>query len=125
MKIKMKATGDVSIPQDERIYLRVLLPFSSKERELPMFFSKHWTVGKIIDKIAEAAKLRNGNNLNTDTKLRLFHGNTGEILNLQDSLEHFETREECLVLSGSTVVIEHVDKECTSLLSNLHKYANK
>ena len=28
---------------------------------------QHWTVGKIIDKIAEAAKLRNGNNLNTDT----------------------------------------------------------
>lgn len=26
---------------------------------------QHWTIGKIVDKIAEAAKLRNDNNVNT------------------------------------------------------------
>ncbi|KAJ7383996.1 AN1-type zinc finger protein 1 [Desmophyllum pertusum] len=123
MKIKMKATGDSSIPQDERIYLRVLMPFGNKEREQPMFFSKYWTIGKVIDKIAESARLKNDNNKKTaERKLRLFHRNTGEILELQDCLEHFEAQDNSPVFSGSIVVIEYVDKECADVLPNLDKY---
>ncbi|XP_073233796.1 AN1-type zinc finger protein 1-like isoform X3 [Porites lutea] len=69
MKIKMKAIGDPSVPQDERVYLRVLMPLGNKEREQPMFFSKYWTIGKIIDKIAVAAKLKNENNVNVTEKM--------------------------------------------------------
>lgn len=123
MKIKMKATGDACIPQDDRVYLRVLLPLGSQERELPMFFSKRWTVGKIIDKIAAAAKLTNANNVNTvERKLRLIHRSTGEVLEVQDSFEHFQTRRDCPLLSGATVIIEYVGQECTSVIPNLDNY---
>lgn len=123
MKIKMKATGDSSIPQDERIYLRVLLPFGSKEKEQPLFFSKYWTVGKVIDKIAGAARLKNENNKKTSQKkLRLFHRITGEIMELQDSLEHLQARDHSQVFSGSTVIIEYVVNECNDVIQNLDKY---
>ncbi|XP_078365797.1 AN1-type zinc finger protein 1-like isoform X2 [Oculina patagonica] len=123
MKIKMKATGDSSIPQEERIYLRVLMPLGSSEREQPLFFSKYWTIGKVIDKIAEAARLKNDNNKKTAAKkLRLFHRSTGDIMELQDSLEHLQTREYAQIYSGSTVIIEYLDNECTEVLPDLDKY---
>lgn len=122
MKIKMKASGDGSIPQEERIYLRVLMPLGKKEREHPMFFSKYWTVGKVIDKIAVTARLKNDNNKAESKKLRLFHGSSGDVLDLQHPLEHFQSQDDCLVLSGSTVVLEYVDEQCTQLLTNRDKY---
>lgn len=122
MKIKMKASGDGSIPQEERIYLRVLMPLGNKEREHPMFFSKYWTVGKVIDKIAVTARLKNDNNKAESKKLRLFHGSSGDVLDLQHPLEHFQSQDDCLVLSGSTVVLEYVDEQCTQLLTNRDKY---
>lgn len=123
MKIKFKATGDNSIPQDERIYLRVLLPCGSKEQEVAMFFSKYWTVGKIIDKIAVAARLQNDNNLNTgEKKLRLIHRRTGEVLGLHVQFEHYQKESDCPLLNGSAVIIEYVDMDCTSLLPHLDKY---
>ncbi|XP_067055408.1 AN1-type zinc finger protein 1-like [Acropora muricata] len=124
MKIKLKATGDVCIPQDERIYLRVLLPYGSNGQEIPMFFSKRWTVGKIIDKIAAAANLRNDNNLNRgEKKLRLIHRNTGEVLGQELQVVDFQKRDNFQLFSGSAVVIEYVDKDCTSMqLMHLDKY---
>ncbi|CAH3139182.1 unnamed protein product, partial [Porites lobata] len=123
MKIKMKATGDPSVPQDERVYLRVLMPLGNKEREQPMFFSKYWTIGKIIDKIAVAAKLKNENNVNvTEKKLRLINRNTGELLTLQDTLEYLLTHDNEPLLNGSTVIMEYVDKNLSSVLPDLDKY---
>ncbi|XP_058966436.1 AN1-type zinc finger protein 1 isoform X1 [Pocillopora verrucosa] len=125
MKMKMKATGDGSIPQvcqEERIYLRVLMPLGNKEREYPMYFSKYWTVGKVIDKIAVTARLKNDNNKAVAKKLRLFHGSSGDVLDLQNPLEHFQTQDDCPVLSGSTVVLECVDEQCAQLLTNRDKY---
>ncbi|XP_068725613.1 AN1-type zinc finger protein 1-like isoform X1 [Montipora capricornis] len=123
MRLKCKATGDNSIPQDERIYLRVLLPCGSKEQEVAMFFSKYWTVGKIIDKIAVAARLQNDNNLNTgEKKLRLIHRRTGEVLGLHVQFEHYQKENDCPLLNGSAVIIEYVDMDCTSLLPHLDKY---
>ncbi len=40
MKIKMKAVGDKSTPDSEKVYLHVLLPLGSKDNTKPMFFSK-------------------------------------------------------------------------------------
>ncbi|XP_029209798.1 AN1-type zinc finger protein 1-like isoform X2 [Acropora millepora] len=96
MKIKLKATGDVCIPQDERIYLRVLLPYGSNGQEIPMFFSK---------------------------KLRLIHRNTGEVLGQELQVVDFQKRDNFQLFSGSAVVIEYVDKDCTSMqLMHLDKY---
>ncbi|XP_073233795.1 AN1-type zinc finger protein 1-like isoform X2 [Porites lutea] len=123
MKIKMKAIGDPSVPQDERVYLRVLMPLGNKEREQPMFFSKYWTIGKIIDKIAVAAKLKNENNVNvTEKKLRLINRNTGELLTLQDTLEYLLAHDDEPLLNGSTVIMEYVDKNLSSVLPDLDKY---
>lgn len=89
-----------------------------------MFFSKRWTVGKIIDKIAAAANLRNDNNLNRgEKKLRLIHRNTGEELGQELQFVDFQKRDNFQLFSGSAVVIEYVDKDCTSMqLTHLDKY---
>ena len=40
MKIKMSAVGDKATPYDERVFLKVLLPRSSKDTMKNMYFSK-------------------------------------------------------------------------------------
>lgn len=60
MKLKAKACGDAKIPVSDRVYFTITLMESSKE--VVMFFSKGWTVGKIIDKIALLNNIPNFNN---------------------------------------------------------------
>ena len=43
-------------------------------------------------------------------------------MELQDSLEQLQTREYSQVYSGSTVIIEYVNNECTEVLPDLDKY---
>lgn len=43
-------------------------------------------------------------------------------MELQDSLEHLQARDYSQIYSGSTVIIEYVDNECTEVLPNLDQY---
>ncbi|XP_066927714.1 AN1-type zinc finger protein 1-like [Clytia hemisphaerica] len=73
MKLKMKAKGENSIPIPERIYFEVKFNIEScKTKSLPLFFSKEYTIGRIIDLIAKYAKLLNQNHVSTAPKLRLY-----------------------------------------------------
>ncbi|GFR58219.1 AN1-type zinc finger protein 1-like [Elysia marginata] len=62
MKLKGKATGDVGLPQSERVYFNILLPLEAKKPPLPLFVSKMWSVGRLIDVIADKASITNRNN---------------------------------------------------------------
>lgn len=57
MKLKQKSSGQQSLPQEERIYLMILLPKSHSATSQPVFVSHHWTIGKAIDTIATIAKV--------------------------------------------------------------------
>ncbi|XP_066288964.1 AN1-type zinc finger protein 1-like [Branchiostoma lanceolatum] len=120
MKIKMKADGDKSIPQTERIYFQVFLPKDSAEKSRPMFFSTQWTVGKTVDKIAAICRLRNDNNVATAKKLRLCHCETGNVFPIAEKLDLLLKSTEP-VYNGGNVILEYVDNECTCL-SNVEDY---
>ena len=55
-------------------------------------------------------------------KLRLINRNTGELLTLQDTLEYLLTHDNEPLLNGSTVIMEYVDKNLSSVLPDLDKY---
>ncbi|XP_070575815.1 AN1-type zinc finger protein 1-like [Ptychodera flava] len=115
MKMKMHAIGDKGLPQNERIYLEVLLPLEHKRKSQHMFFSKYWTVGKTVDKIAELADLPNNNNVATAKKLRLFDEENGIIFPLEPSLESLLECDEVVLISGGRIIIEYVDDSCKHL----------
>lgn len=53
---------DFLCSQTERTYFQVFLPKGSAEKSKPMFFCRHWSVGKAVDSAATLAGLRNDNN---------------------------------------------------------------
>ncbi|BFZ19474.1 hypothetical protein BsWGS_22513 [Bradybaena similaris] len=121
MKLKGRATGDQGIPQDERVYFNVVLPLESKKSSVPLFFSKVWTIGKIIDVIAERTSLSNYNNTGVEQKLRLFHGDLGSRLLTDKQLRELMSDDQICLLNGSTLILEHASDE-VHVLDNLQAY---
>eukprot|EP00794_Sanderia_malayensis_P007912 gene7912-8767_t len=94
MKLKMHAIGDKSIPQVDRIYFNVELPTESSGKATtpvgcPMFFSKTWSAGRIIDNVAAMKNIKNENNIADAKKLRLFSDGVAldSAANLQSLIE--------------------------------------
>jgi len=73
MKMKSMAVGNDKVIITNRFYLAVLFSVANKPLKC-MFFDKNWTVGKILDIIADSADIENKNNLtsNEEEKLHLF-----------------------------------------------------
>ncbi len=115
MKIKMKATGEKSIPETERVYLQVFLPLNSSSQQgqeksrksKPMFFSKKWSIGRVIDNVAAMCKLPNQNNVASSRKLRAFETEGGDILQVDRSLESY-VQEGGPVYSGGCLIVEYI-----------------
>ncbi|CAG5134576.1 unnamed protein product [Candidula unifasciata] len=121
MKLKGKAVGDQGIPQDERVYFNVVLPLESKKSSLPLFFSKVWTIGKIVDVIAERASLPNSNNTGAVQKLRLFHGDLGTKLPTDRQLSELMADGQLCLHNGSMLVLESVSDN-VDMLKNFQAY---
>ncbi|KAF2879561.1 hypothetical protein ILUMI_26610 [Ignelater luminosus] len=114
MRIKNKATGLKTIPTADRIYFNVQHPKEVGNKVSPVFVSKTWTLGRVIDAIAEECKASNKNNISNCPKLRLFH-KSGEILSpvLSNKLETLLSDQE--VIDGEDLILEYVDNNCTNL----------
>ncbi|KAJ3211259.1 AN1-type zinc finger protein 1 [Dinochytrium kinnereticum] len=79
MKMKSKAKGESSVPQESRIYLRVYLPQpEAKEESVPFFFHKDWTVGRIVDKVAASVGMENVNNKSIPERMLSLHPVNGD-----------------------------------------------
>ncbi|CAH0551039.1 unnamed protein product [Brassicogethes aeneus] len=115
MKIKNKATGLKTIPTTDRVYFNIQFPKCLGSKFFPVFVSKTWTVGRIIDAIASLCKIANNNNKASENKLRLFKKDTGEIItrNIADSLEVLMKTE--VILDGENLIIEYVEDSCLQL----------
>jgi hypothetical protein len=61
MRNKARATGDGRVPAERRFYVEVVFPFDSGVEPRHMFLDSAWTVGKALDKIAEAGAIPNKN----------------------------------------------------------------
>ncbi|WAR13309.1 ZFAN1-like protein [Mya arenaria] len=120
MKMKMTAVGDGSCPEEERLYLKVLPPQGSNTQSQTMFFSKVWSVGRVIDNISDRLKLTNNNNVENAKKLRLFSTLTGDLYPTDCDVGSLLQGE--LLYSGSSVILEYVDNDCTCI-SDLTLYS--
>jgi hypothetical protein len=66
----------------------------------PVFFSREWSNGKVLDKLAETLGVQNKNNSTGDKekRLQLFHIESGTLLEMDRKFGE-------LVKNGDTVVI--------------------
>jgi hypothetical protein len=110
MKLKQNADGNKGIATDDRIYLRVHFPCKKTEKILSknVFVSKKFSVGKVIDILADLCQIENPNNLSkNDKKLVIFRQIDGQIWSndFTESVETMLGTEKAL--NGESVVLEY------------------
>jgi len=105
MKLKMKSVGQPGLPDTERIYFLVNPPQESGKSGVGCYVSKNWSLGKIIDSLADSTKTVNENNVSTARKLRLYRN--GEMLSqsLDTPLSSLVDTE--AVLNGDTIDLDY------------------
>ena len=108
MKLKQRSKGNQSLPQEERIYFKVMLP-TTKKGFVETFVSKGWTVGRTIDEVATSGGVQNKNNVAGAPKLRLFRFQDGKNLSdaMDKSIGDFIAADE--VFNGDCLVLEYVN----------------
>ncbi|TPX33470.1 hypothetical protein SmJEL517_g03617 [Synchytrium microbalum] len=100
MKMRMTSKGDEGLPVAARVYFRVTLP---KECNLPQqayFFDNTWTIGRLVDKLADMAKCKNVNNLmdQVPMHLHIYDQETGKMIENSTVLSK--------LTNGSRIVLE-------------------
>uniref|UniRef100_UPI00358E4B1D AN1-type zinc finger protein 1-like isoform X2 n=1 Tax=Myxine glutinosa TaxID=7769 RepID=UPI00358E4B1D len=87
MRLKQQAAGNESIPQEERLYLNVHVSLDGRSDQLPVFVSKYWTIGKVLDSVTTVAKVRSDNHLLGAQKVRLCDVHSRQPWPLEQRLE--------------------------------------
>lgn len=90
-KLKKDAKGDSKIPADKRVYLHVeaeAATTTSKVSAGDYFYSKEWSIGRLLDEAARALQVENVNNRGggEDSKLRVFHIEGGRLLEFSEKV---------------------------------------
>ncbi|KAK5647286.1 hypothetical protein RI129_002178 [Pyrocoelia pectoralis] len=115
MRIKNKATGLKSVPATDRVYFNVQLPATKNVKEVPVFVSKQWTLGRVIDAVAEECKLTNRNNRSDSPMLRIFLKSCREIVSSNLSVTMQTLLCNNTIVDGDNLIIEYVNEDCTFL----------
>ena len=107
-RLKKEAKGDTKIAEDKRVYvhgegppnLSVPLMSATQVLKKPVYFSKEWSNGKVLDRLADILGVQNQNNRTGDQekRLQLFHIESGTLLEMDKKFGD-------LVKNGDTVVI--------------------
>lgn len=89
--LKKTAKGDDKVPLEKRIYLHVEAEASTTKSKLSQgafFYSKEWSVGRVLDMAAKSLQLENLNNRSgaEEDKLRMFHVEGGRLLDFSEKL---------------------------------------
>ena len=101
--LKRTAKGDEKIPVDKRVYLYVEAEANTTTAKLPkgdFWYSKEWSVGRMLDAAAKNLQVQNVNNRGggEEEKLRVFHVEGGRLLDFSEKVGD-------VVTSGNTVVL--------------------
>lgn len=101
--MKKSAKGDGGVPVDRRVYVHVVGTSDTQKSDAPrgvFFYDSRWKVGRVLDDAARRLGVENLNNRGggEETRLRVFHVESGEFLEFSDV---FGER----VKSGHTVVL--------------------
>nr|XP_022902171.1 AN1-type zinc finger protein 1-like [Onthophagus taurus] len=115
MRLKGKAVGLNSIPSVDRVYFNITHPKITPEKTTAIFVSKTWTLGRVIDAIADEIKITNKNNQANVLKLRLFKKETGETVSsiMSKKLEDLLKADE--IVDGEELLIEYVSEDCKNI----------
>jgi len=107
-QLRREAKGDSKIAEEKRIYVHgegppnLHTPLTSVAQVLgkPVFFSKEWSNGKVLDRLADTLGVSNQNNRTgeQDKRLQLFHIESGTLLEMDRKFGEF-------VKTGDTVVL--------------------
>ena len=103
-KMKKEATGDAKVPVEKRLYLHCSatdkVTKDGKPKEASMYFNIDWKVGRILDVIAAKLGVENLNNSaqGTDKILRVYHVESGEVLEFSEVISQ-------RMMSGNAVVL--------------------
>jgi len=89
--LKKNAKGDAKIATDKRIYLHVeaeAKTTSAKQPRGDYFYSKDWSVGKVMDMAAKSLQIPNLNNQtpSDENRLRVFHIEGGRLLTFGEKI---------------------------------------
>ncbi|KAL9129079.1 MAG: hypothetical protein Q9217_002386 [Psora testacea] len=102
-KLKQTAKGDEKVPIDKRIYLHVEAEASTTSSKLPkaeFWYSRDWSVGRMLDAAAGGLQVENVNNRveGEEERLRVFHVEAGRLLGYAEKVG-----DTCV--TGNTVVL--------------------
>lgn len=102
-KLKQNAKGDDKIPADKRVYLHVEAEANTTTSKLPKgeyWYSKDWTVGRMLDAAAKALQVQNVNNRveGEEERLRVFHVEAGRLLEFSEKMGD-------VCVTGNTLVL--------------------
>lgn len=102
-KLKQAAKGDGKVPADKRVYLYVEAEESTNSSKLPkgsFWYSRDWSVGRMLDAAAKGLQVENVNNRveGEEERLRVFHVEAGRLLDFGEKVG-----DACV--TGNTVVL--------------------
>lgn len=101
--LKKTAKGDDKVPMEKRVYIHVEAEASTTTSKLAkgaFWYSKEWSVGRVLDMAAKSLQVQNINNRveGEEDKLRVFHVEGGRLLEFSEKLG-------AAVQSGNTIVL--------------------
>ena len=102
-KLKMEAKGDAKVPQEKRVYLFVEASADTTTAKFPtgkFYYSRDWSVGRVLDAAAKALQVQNVNNRvpGEEERLRIFHVEAGRLLEFSEKVGD-------VLATGNTIVL--------------------
>ena len=92
----------------DRVYFLIYPPSTFRQKSKAVFVAKQWSIGRVIDSVADLCDIPNRNNQIAATKLRLFHHHDGQMLCTEMEGKLDQLLNEGTVLDGETLVLEYV-----------------
>jgi len=110
MKLKMKSSGDKSLPQQERVYFLVTPPKESNKAPAGVWVSEKWVMGRVVDSLTNSLCVKNENNVVGKDKVKLFRaadGNGKSVCeDMSEPLKEVLKKEE--LFNGDSVILDYV-----------------
>jgi len=108
MKLKMKSSGDKSLPQQERVYFLVTPPKESNKAPAGVWVSEKWVMGRVVDSLTNTLGVKNENNVVGKDKVKMFRAADGKSVceDMSEPLKEVLKKEE--LFNGDSVIIEYV-----------------
>ena len=102
-KLKRAAKGDEKVALEKRVYLYVEAEASTTSSKLPkgdFWYSREWSVGRLLDAAAKGLQVANVNNRveSEEERLRVFHVEAGRLLGFSEKVGD-------VCVNGNTVVL--------------------